>query len=166
MPNKRHSPTAYEYFPASETTQIAADCRRIVRKYSVGSGIGSAVPILGADIITDAFLATNMLKEILQRFGLGTDEISMMDLETKAMVLQGIKKQGCQMVGKVITQQLVLRLSAGATKSVVTRQVSKYLPVLGQVISASIGYATMSSLGKLIVEECVRVRESAVMSTQ
>lgn len=150
----------YTLFPVSETRQIASDCRRIIRKYSVGSGIGSAVPILGTDIITDAFLATTMLNEIVGRFGLGRDEINLMDLETKALVLQGIKKHGCQLVGKIITKQLALRLATGTAKTAVTRQVSKYLPIAGQLVAAGIGYSTMSSLGELIIEECVRVRNA------
>ena len=156
----RNIAKSYILFPVSETRQIAAECRRIVRKYSFGSGIGSAVPFLGTDIITDAFLATTMLNEIIDRFGLSREEINLMDLETKAMVLQGIKKQGCQLVGKVITKQLALRLATGAAKSTVTRQVSKYLPVLGQLVAAGIGYSTMRSLGEMIVEECVRVRNA------
>ncbi len=158
----RNIAETYTLFPVSETRQIAADCRRIVRKYSVGSGIGSAVPFLGTDIITDAFLATTMLNEIIDRFGLGREEINLMDLETKAMVLQGIKKQGCLMVGKVITKQLALRLATGAAKTAVTRQVSKYLPVLGQIVAAGIGYSTMSSLGQMMVDECVRVRNTII----
>lgn len=93
-----------------EIDATAAECRKAVRKYAIGSGIGAAVPVLGADVATDAVLATAMLNEILRRFGLRRADVDMFDLEARAVFVQTAKAHGCRLVGKTVTKTLLIRL--------------------------------------------------------
>ena len=145
--------------PLGDTAKISLGCRKVIRKYALGSGIGSAIPFLGADIAADAILATAMLNEIVGRFGLSRRDIDLLDLEARAVVLQAIKVQGCELVGKVITKRIVLRITAKSGVRTVARRFGKFLPVVGQIMAAGIGYATMTALGDMIVSECVGVRQ-------
>jgi len=146
-----------------EIDRTAADCRKAVRKYAFGSGIGSAVPVLGADMAADALLATSMLNEILRRFQLRQADIDMLDLETKAVLVQAAKAHGCRLVGKTVTRSLLIRITAGSARSATARRLGKYVPVFGQAIAAGIGYGAMAALGSMVITECVRVRKSLVL---
>lgn len=137
--------------------QVALTCRKLIRRYALGAGLGSAIPVPGAGVATDAILATAMLKEILLQFCLRKEDIDLADIETKAVLLQAIKAHGCQLVGKAVTKRLVAAVALRSGQSYLARGMGKYIPVLGQVVAGGIGYVTMKSLGELMIHECLQV---------
>ena len=153
-----------DFFTHYEIDKAASDCKKAIRKYALGSGVASAAPLPGADLAADALMATAMLEEILKRFQLRQADIGILDLEAKAVLLRAAKNHGCRLVGKTVTKGLLIRISAGSAWSVAFRRFGKYAPVIGQVISAGIGYAAMSALGNMAINECVRVRKSIALN--
>lgn len=137
--------------------QAAHRCQKLIRRYAVGAGLGSAIPLPVTGVATDAILATAMLKGILRQFGLRKADIDLADIETKALLLQAIKVHSCQLVGKAITKQLIVRMAARTGSSYLAKGLGKYIPVVGQIVAGGIGYATMKSLGELMIRECLQV---------
>lgn len=68
---------------------------------------------------------------------------------------------GSVLIGKFITRDMVLRLGKAMGLRMSTRQAAKYVPLLGQLAAASIGYATLRYLGERHIQDCMRVVEEA-----
>lgn len=137
--------------------QLAIDCRKAVRWHAVGSGLGSAVPLPGASLATDAVLVAAMLNEILRRFGLRKSDIDMADIETKAVLLTAIRTHGCKLVGRVVNKELVVQLLVRTGRGHLVKSMVRFVPVLGQVVVGGISYFAMRQLGELMIHECVQV---------
>ena len=146
-----------------EIDKVASECRKSIRKFALGSGSASAAPLPGADLAADALMAAAMLEEILKRFQLRQTDIGMLEIEAKAVLLRTVKNHGCRLVGKTITRGLLIRIAAGSAWSAALRRFGKYAPLIGQAISAGIGYAAMSALGNMAINECVKVRKSIAL---
>ena len=144
-----------------EIDKVASECRKSIRKFALGSGIASAAPLPGADLAAGRGAA--MLEEILKRFQLRQTDIGMLEIEAKAVLLRTVKNHGCRLVGKTITRGLLIRIAAGSAWSAALRRFGKYAPLIGQAISAGIGYAAMSALGNMAINECVKVRKSIAL---
>lgn len=144
--------------------RFATDCQKAIRKYAVASGIGAALPIPGSELATDAVMASAMIDEVLRRFRLRQADIEMLNLEAKAVLLCAAKDQGCRLVGKAVTKRLLVQIAGGSALTATARRLVKYAPLLGQVISAGIGYAAMVALGNIVINECVRVRKSIILN--
>ena len=68
---------------------------------------------------------------------------------------------GSVLIGKLITRELVLRAAQTVGLRMTTKQAAKYVPIAGQAVAATIGYATLRYLGEQHLQDCVRVVQQA-----
>ena len=68
---------------------------------------------------------------------------------------------GSVLVGKLITRDMVLRLTRMVGMRLSTKQAAKYVPLAGQAAAAALGYATLCYLGERHIQDCMRVVEEA-----
>ena len=61
------------------------------------------------------------------------------------------------MIGKLITRDLVLKLTSAMGVRMTTKQAAKYVPLAGQALSATLGYATLRYLGEQHIRDCLQV---------
>ncbi|PWQ83327.1 hypothetical protein DKY64_22670, partial [Stenotrophomonas maltophilia] len=61
------------------------------------------------------------------------------------------------LVGRLVTRDLLIALAKHAGMRLTTKQATKYVPVAGQIISASLGYAALRALGEQHIKDCVKV---------
>ncbi|KGG92761.1 hypothetical protein P367_11860 [Comamonas thiooxydans] len=73
---------------------------------------------------------------------------------------------GSVLIGKFITRDVVLRLGKTLGLRMSTKQAARYVPLLGQLAAASIGYATLRYLGERHIQDCMRVVEEAELDTR
>ena len=79
----------------------------------------------------------------------------------REQVQKAVAMVGSVLIGKFITRDMVLRLGKAMGLRMSTRQAAKYVPLLGQLAAASIGYATLRYLGERHIQDCMRVVEEA-----
>ena len=65
------------------------------------------------------------------------------------------------LVGKFITQDLLLRSARLIGVRLTTVQVARFVPLVGQAASAAIGYGAIRFLGQQHIQDCVRVVRQA-----
>ncbi|WP_230458989.1 YcjF family protein [Terrilactibacillus tamarindi] len=141
----------------SQLDKIQNECQTLVNKRASISAIAAVVPLPGVDIGADMALMMNLLNKINHKFGLSPGQIGKLDASVKAQIMVILTSAGTQLAGKIISKKTVTMLLKKVGKHMAVKQVTKYVPIAGQAVSASISYAAMRYLGKSHIDECYEV---------
>jgi len=154
------------YFPETleELEHIREDCKALVNKRALLSGAAAAIPLPGVDISADITIMIELLMEINKRFGLSEEQLNAMDFERKKVLLVIISSVGNELVGKNITASLVRSVLRRASSKIAAKQAGKFVPFVGQAVSAGISYAAMRYLGNNHVEQCYQIAKQYMAS--
>ena len=142
---------------------IRDDCRKLVmRRASLSAGV-AIVPLPGLDVGTDIAILLKLLPRINERFGLTPAQIESLDPETKRVVLMFVGSVGSTLVGRLISRELVLKVLMKMGVRVTTKGIVKFVPLIGQAVSASISFGAMKILGDRHIDDCYRVARLALL---
>jgi len=142
---------------------IRAECRRIVtRRASLSAGI-AVVPLPGLDLGTDVAILLKLLPRINERFGLSPAQIDALDTETKRIVMMFIGAVGSGLVGRLITREIVIRVLMKMGVRLTAAGVVKFVPLVGQAVSASISFGAMKLLGNRHIDDCYAVARQTLL---
>ena len=142
---------------------IRDDCRRLVtRRASLSAGV-AVVPLPGLDVGTDIAILLKLLPQINERFGLTPDQIDGLDAETQRLVLLFVGSVGSTLVGRLVTRELVVRILLKMGVRVTTKGVVKFVPLVGQALSASISFGAMKLLGNRHIDDCYEVARRTLL---
>ena len=147
---------------ARKDVALAADrARKLLRKRALISAAASSLPVPGLDWATDAALLSRLYPRINAEFGLSPEQLDQLTPGKREQVQKAIAMVGSVLIGKLITRDMVLRLTKVIGLRLSTKQAAKYVPLVGQLAAASIGYATLRYLGERHIQDCIRVVEQA-----
>ena len=138
--------------------------RQLLRRRALVAGVAGAVPLPGRDRAVAAALLARLLPRINEEFGLAPHQIARMDAREKERVHKAIGVIGPVLVGRVVTQGLVLRFAKMLGMRLTTAQVARYIPLAGQLVSGALGYAALRYLGEQHIRDCVRVALAAPLA--
>ncbi|PLR94429.1 hypothetical protein [Bacillus sp. T33-2] len=141
----------------AELDRIKAECRSMVTKRASASGAAAIIPAPGADIAADVAIMLELLPAINRKFGLSQEQIDELDPDTKKMILILITSAGSELIGKVITKQIVAQLLKKVGARVAVKSVVKFVPFLGQAAAAGISFGAMKYLGNSHIDECYAI---------
>ncbi|MFO7546442.1 MAG: hypothetical protein R6W77_13200 [Trueperaceae bacterium] len=133
----------------------------VLRSASI-SGVAAAVPIPAADIGVDVTLFLRLIPAINRKFGLSPEQIQELDTRTKELVFVSVTSVGSQVVGKVVTAELVAMLLKRIGVRVTVKSAAKWVPVVGQAAAATISFGAMRLVGNRHVEDCYRVARAVI----
>lgn len=135
--------------------------RRLLHRRALIAAAASTVPVPGLDWAVDAALLSRLLPQISTEFGLSAQQLDQLDPEKREKVQKAVAMVGSVLIGKLITQELVIRATRTVGLRLTTKQLAKYVPLAGQAVSAAIGYATLRYLGEQHMQDCIRVVNEA-----
>lgn len=116
----------------------------------------------GADVGADITIMMELLPEINGKFGLSPEQIDQLDSEIKGKILVIITSIGSKLVGQVMKKEVVMTLLKKIDTRVAAKQVVKYIPFIGQAVSASISFGAMKYLGNSHIDECYEVSRRVI----
>jgi uncharacterized protein (DUF697 family) len=141
----------------TELNEIRESCKSIVNKRASASAVAAVVPLPGADVGVDVAIMMELLPAINRRFGLSPEQIDQLDSEIKGKILIIITSLGSKLVGKVISKEIIMLLLKKVGKRIAVKQVTKFIPLVGQAVSAGISFGAMKYLGNSHIDECYEV---------
>ena len=149
--------------PPAETALDAAArrARRLLHKRALVAAAAGVVPVPGLDWAVDAALLSRLLPRINAEFGLTPEQLDRLDPSKREQVQKAVGLVGSVLIGKFITRDLVLKLTSAMGVRMTTKQAAKYVPLAGQAIAATLGYATLRYLGEQHIRDCMQVAEMA-----
>lgn len=131
--------------------------RKLLNRRAMQGGAMSAVPVPGVDWVVDAALLSKLIPAINAEFGLTPEQIAQLPERKRSKIHKAASAVGSLLVGKFITQDLVIRAVAAAGKRLLLKQVTKFVPFAGPIISAAVGYSAIRALGEEHIRDCVQV---------
>lgn len=132
--------------------------RLLGRKALMAAAIG-AVPIPGIDWAADAALLARVIPQISAQFGLSVTQVDRLAPSERERIRKAAATVGALLVGRLVTRELLIKLASHAGVRMTAKQATKYVPVVGQAISATLSYAAMRALGELHIKDCVQVAQ-------
>ena len=135
--------------------------RRLLHRRALVAAAASAVPVPGLDWAVDAALLSRLLPQINAQFGLTPEQLDQLDPKKREQVQKAVTLVGSVLIGKFITKELVLRATRTVGLRLTTKQLAKYVPLAGQAVAATVGYATLRYLGEQHLRDCVQVVQKA-----
>lgn len=135
--------------------------RRLLHRRALVAAGASLVPVPGLDWAVDAALLSRLLPQINAEFGLAPEQLDRLSPHKREQVQKAVGLVGSVLIGKFITRELVLRATQTVGVRLTTQQAAKYVPLAGQAVAATLGYATLRYLGEQHLRDCVRVVQAA-----
>lgn len=135
--------------------------RRLLHRRALIAAVASAVPAPGLDWAVDAALLSRLVPQINAEFGLTFEQINRLSPQQREQVQKAVAMVGSALIGKLITQDLVFKMAHTVGLRMTSKQLSKYVPLAGQALSAALGYTTLRYLGEQHLCDCVQVARTA-----
>lgn len=145
-----------------ELNALRDECKSMVTTRATLSAGAAVIPIPGADIGADVTLLIEMIPTINRKFGLTPEQIDNLDPQIKKIILVAITSIGSELIGKMVTKQLIMQVLKSVGIRVTTKSVAKFIPILGQVLAASISFGAMKMVGNSHVDDCYEVAKKAI----
>lgn len=141
---------------AAWSRKAIAKKRMVAEKIVAWSAVTSAAnglnPIPGLDVSIDAGVLINMANQINKIYGLTEEQLAYIEKTTPSITstpeYAGLKQGILKLIAKyAATEGIILILKRMGT-TVIIKNISKYIPLIGQVISAGIGYTMTLAFGE------------------
>jgi hypothetical protein len=144
----------------AELDDAVRRARSLVNRRAALASASVLVPIPGFDMAADVATLMRLIPEINQSFGLTPDQIERLNPRRRAMVYQAILIAGSALIGKIVTTKLVFAAFKKAGMKVTVKQITKYVPIAGQALSAALSFAALKYVCHHHIKDCVRVVET------
>jgi uncharacterized protein (DUF697 family) len=146
----------------AELDRIRIECRSLVTRRALMSAGVAVVPVPGADVVADIGLLTTLLPTISARFGLDHAQVEKLDPHLAQQALAVAAGLGNNVIGRMVTKTLVIRLLQRVGVRVATASVAKYVPILGSLVAAGLGFGAMKMVGNAHIEDCYKTARSLI----
>ncbi|MCU4338292.1 hypothetical protein [Acinetobacter dispersus] len=140
--------------PNLNLEQIRNECLELAKKRAYWSAGAAIVPIPFFDVVVDLGMLTQVIPDINARFGLAPEHISVYDPETKKIHWDELRKRGFEFSGFVVARTAMKKSFNGFFTKIATKQVTKFIPLGGQLVAASLGYFMMRKITEAHVQDC------------
>ncbi|HDR9104527.1 MULTISPECIES: GTPase [Burkholderia cepacia complex] len=124
-------------------------CEKYVTVAAAASALNAINPIPGADIAVDFSILLKLFSEIRDAYGLS--EAALGKLKESAIPIVGRLANN---VLQYAAKEGLLLLMKNMLGKQTLKEVSKYVPLVGQAIAATAGYAIASSVGGAYLKDC------------
>lgn len=135
--------------------------RKLLNKRAMVAAAASAVPVPGLDWAVDAALLSRLIPEINKEFGLTPQQLDQLEPKKRDQVQKAVTLVGSVLIGKLISRDLVIKAATKIGVRLTSRQLAKYVPFAGQIVSAAVGYAALRYFGEEHMKDCIRVTKQA-----
>lgn len=126
---------------------------KLVKFYSYLAAVNGLNPIPGLDISIDLGLLVKLSHEIRSNFSLDEENISFFDNNDDQSFKGAIKQEILKRLGRFLTTEGVMVLLKRYAVGVTSKQMVKYIPFIGQIVAAGIGYKMTHIFGEDVINE-------------
>ncbi|WOE33144.1 MULTISPECIES: hypothetical protein [unclassified Acinetobacter] len=137
--------------------QVREECLALSKKRAYFSAGAAIVPLPFFDVMIDVSILSQLIPQISARFGLAPEHISVYDPATKQIHWQELRKRGIEFSGLVIARTAIKKSINNAAAKYITKQVTKFIPIGGQIIAASLGYLVMKKVAEAHINDCYQL---------
>jgi len=148
-----------------ELDEVVKECNKMTTKAALLSACSGAVPAPGLNVAADIAILLKLIPKISRKFGLSREQIEEYDEEFKILIFDLIKQAGAKFTGRYITKELIIAILKRMGIRI-TRQITKFIPIIGQMASASISFAAMKLVATAHINDCYSVAKEIIARRQ
>ena len=152
--------------PSLNLEQIREECLELIKKRAYMSAGAAVIPAPFLDVLIDVGILSQLIPEINARFGLAPEQVSVFDPKTKQVQWDELRKRGVQFSGFVVARTAVKKSINNVAAKYITKQVTKFIPLGGQLIAASLGYFVMKKVAEAHVEDSYKLAKNIQQKQQ
>ena len=152
--------------PSLKLEQIREECLELIKKRAYMSAGAAVIPVPFLDVLIDVGILSQLIPEINARFGLAPEQVSVFDPKTKQVQWDELRKRGVQFSGFVVARTAVKKSINNVAAKYITKQVTKFIPLGGQLIAASLGYFVMKKVAEAHVEDSYKLAKNIQLKQQ
>ncbi|HOC46345.1 MAG: hypothetical protein PHT96_13615 [Syntrophorhabdaceae bacterium] len=131
---------------------------KMSRKRALMSAAASILPVPFTNTATDIMVLRDIIPKIAQKFGLAKEQIDGYDRQLSIIIYEVAREVGSKIIGRYLTKDLIIHLLQNmGIKRLTVKQVSRYMPLIGQVVSAGVSYGGMMLVIRHHINECHKV---------
>ena len=116
----------------------------------------SIVPIPGLDFGVDIKLMRDIIEDVNKIYGLDHKQVNSMREDVKERIFTAAAIQGSQFIGRKVSNAILKVVIRDVAKRMAAKQ-TKWFPLVGQAISASISYYFMKKSVRIILKNVKRL---------
>lgn len=146
--------------PSLNLEQVRDECLELVKKRAYISAGAAVIPVPFLDVVIDVGILSQLIPEINARFGLAPEQVSVFDPATKQIHWNELKKRGFEFSGLVVARTAMKKSINNVAAKYITKQVTKFIPLGGQLVAASFGYFVMKKVAEAHVHESYNLAKS------
>lgn len=146
-----------------QLSDVVVRCRKLVRRRAMVAAGVAMVPVPGLDWVTDVGILLKLIPEINQAFGLTPQQVEQLAPDRRLVVYKTLTAGSSLLVGKLITRELVMAVLKSVGVRLTTQQVSKFVPVAGQAVSAALTYSALKFVCDQHIQQCVTVSQQLML---
>ncbi len=143
--------------PNLNLEQVKKECLALVKKRAKYSAGAAVIPVPFLDVAIDAGMLTQLLPDISERFGLIEDRQGAIDLESREVHWKELKDRTIDFAGLMATRGIVKKTVQGFGGRIAAKQVTKFIPLGGQMVAATMGYMIFKKIATDHVNECYKL---------
>ncbi|ALF60361.1 hypothetical protein [Psychrobacter urativorans] len=143
--------------PSLDLEQVKQECLALVKKRAKYSAGVAVIPVPFFDVAVDAGMLTQLLPDISERFGLIEGRESAIDLESREVHWKELKNRTVDFAGLMATRGIVKKTIQGFGGRIAAKQVTKFIPLGGQLVAATMGYMIFKKIAVDHIEECYKL---------
>lgn len=152
--NSTPTPTATYVDPSLDLDKIRRECQELVKsRAKVSAGIAT-IPVPFLDVAVDAGLLTKLLPEISERFGLIEKKADAAQLDSKDARFDSFKNSLLSFGGLVAARGIAKKTFQGFGGRIISKQVTKYIPMGGTMVAATMSYMIFKKIAFNHIDEC------------
>lgn len=143
--------------PNLDLEQVKKECQALVKKRARISAGVAIVPVPFFDVAIDAGMLTQLIPDISERFGLIEGRESAIDLESREIHWKALKDRSVDFAGLMATRGIVKKTIQGFGGRIAAKQVTKFIPLGGQLVAATMGYTIFKKIANDHIQECYKL---------
>jgi hypothetical protein len=143
--------------PLDAIDALAADLKKRLSRKALWGSASSLIPLPLIDLAVDVALLSNMLTDIHQAFGLTPAQLEALDTGKRHKTFAAIQWVGNRAIGQFVTAAVVKRIISSAGIKLTAGQLTKVIPIAGQIASAALNYGTLRHIANTHIDDCVKV---------
>ena len=124
------------------TDDDKSKCQKIIHGHAVAAAAGNLIPVPGVGLATDTVTMTTMAMSLAAVFGGSITEAVAKNMAINAIIA-------------TVKQQPV---------KVIAKEISKFVPIVGQLVAPSVSVAMLESAGWLLANELAAERDKKIIS--
>lgn len=135
--------------------KVKQECQELVKSRAKVSAGVAVVPVPFLDVAVDAGLLSKILPQITQKFQL-IDNVNQLD-ESEDQLFKNLKDRALSFAGLVATRGMAKKTIQGFGGRIAAKQITKFVPLGGQLVSAGLGYMIFKKIAFDHIDECYRL---------